>query len=67
MGRNTICCAEPALETRGASPFRRIIVLDDYDGPLGGVLACGRCGAEYVFTAVAWRHDGDVRVYELAG
>jgi hypothetical protein len=48
------------------SPFTRIIALDFYDGPTGGVLQCAACGAVYQFDMLDWDDDHAVRVIRLA-
>jgi hypothetical protein len=50
------------------SPFARVLVLDWYDGPTGGVLQVGDAGAIYRFLMLDERQrgdDADVRVYGL--
>src|SRR5262245_65937806 len=50
------------------SPISRVVVLDWYDGPIGGVLQIGNNGPAYRFALLDERQsadEADVRVYGL--
>jgi hypothetical protein len=60
-------CHQDPNQLVGHVPFTRILALDYYDGPTGGVLQCGGCGAEYRFDMLDWDTEQEVRIFRLAG
>jgi hypothetical protein len=60
-----VCCLALKEAKSVPSPFSRIIAFGYYDGPFEGVLVCEECAEEYVFRTAAWKHDEDIRIYEL--
>lgn len=50
-----ICCLDlrQNIDIATLSPFSRMIVLDWYDGPTGGIVICKECSRSYKFSALA--------------
>jgi hypothetical protein len=47
-------------------PLAQMVVLDYYDGPVGGLLKCKVCGSEYHFYLLDWDEMHAVRIFALA-
>lgn len=48
------------------SLIEHMIVLDYYDGPIGGFLRCPACGKEYHFLTLDWNGEQAIRIIALA-
>lgn len=66
MGQSVPCCRDPGTLTAVKSPFTKILALDFYDGPTGGLLQCETCGAVYRFDMLDWDDNHEIRIFRLA-
>jgi hypothetical protein len=64
MKNSTACCQNLENLRDTASPFTKIIALDWYDGPTGGILQCQNCQAVYQFDMLDWDYH-QVRIFRL--
>jgi hypothetical protein len=60
-----VCCQNPEALSNSDSPFTKIIALDFYDGPTGGILRCETCHTVYQFDMLDWDDHHQVRVFRL--
>jgi len=64
MKNSTVCCQNLEALRNADTPFTKIIALDWYDGPAGGILQCESCQAVYQFDMLDWDYR-QVRVFRL--
>ncbi len=64
MKNSKVCCQNPESLRNTDTPFTKIIALDWYDGPTGGILQCEACQAVYHFDMLDWDYH-QVRVFRL--
>jgi len=64
MKNSMVCCQNPESLLNTESPFTKIIALDFYDGPTGGILRCETCHRVYQFDMLDWDYH-QVRVFRL--
>jgi hypothetical protein len=60
-----VCCQNPEALSNADSPFTKIIALDFYDGPTGGILQCETCHTVYQFDMLDWDDHHQVRIFRL--
>lgn len=60
-----VCCQNPEALSNSDSSFTKIIALDFYDGPTGGILQCEACQTVYQFDMLDWDDHHQVRVFRL--
>jgi hypothetical protein len=60
------CCQFPDSLINAISPFSKIIALDFYDGPTGGILQCAECQSVWKFDMLDWDNDHEIRIFRLA-
>ncbi len=65
MKPQKLCCREITGRHSGELPFNRMLVLNWYDGPTSGVIACDVCNTEYSFVLVDWDSFHEVRIFGL--
>lgn len=67
--QTSICCTSASARGPAAvaeDTFAQMVVLDYYDGPVGGLLKCRYCNTGYHFYLLDWDNTHAVRIFALA-